>query len=100
MKNQFSYRSAKSLHEKVALLPQPPPWKSVVVTVDGGSTQKPIKFFYRDAFDMFRFQYGNPIFANHQSNVPTRVWEDEIEILEGPMTGNLAWEIQVKYSRI
>ncbi|KLO04020.1 hypothetical protein SCHPADRAFT_897360, partial [Schizopora paradoxa] len=96
MKNKFSFRSAKDLHDKIAVLPQPPPWMSTIVSVDGGSTQKPITFYHRNAFQMFRFQYGNPLFAHHQSNVPVQIWNDGVQIFEGPMTGKLCWEIQNK----
>ncbi len=95
MKNKFSFRSAKELHEKIALLPKPPAWKSCTVRVNGGTTAKPINFFFREGIDIFRFIYGNPIFARHQQNVPMQVWEDDVQIFEGPMTGNLLWEIQV-----
>ncbi len=96
----LSFRSAKELHEKVAKLPKPPAWKTCTVEVEGGTTTSPINFFFREALEVFRFLFGNPIFANHQDIVPMQVWEDEdekIQIFEGPMTGRLVYEIQVSF---
>ncbi len=96
----ISFRSAKELHNKVAQLPKPPAWKYRTVKVEGGTTATPIKFFFREAMEVFRFLFGNPIFANHQDIVPMQVWEDEdqkVQILEGPMTGRLVYEIQVSF---
>ena len=83
---------------KIALLPQPPVWKSRVVEVQGGTTKKQIKFFHRDGMDAYKFIYGNPLFAGHQDNVPMKIWfdyENDIRILAGPMTCDLVHDIQV-----
>lgn len=96
MKNKFSFRSAKELHEKVAMLPRPPPWKSCEVTVEGGTTKKPIKLFLRESIDMFSFLFGNPVFARNQQHVPTRIWEDDDMVFDDPMTGKMPWEVQVR----
>ncbi len=78
------------------MLPQTPPWKSRVVSVDGGTTKEPIILFYRVGLEIFRFLFGNPLFEKLQDYVPTKMWaEDDIRILEGPFTGDLALEIQV-----
>ena len=79
-------------------MPQTPAWKSCEVNVEGGTTAIPIKFFFRDALEVFKFLFGNPVYANHLDLIPTQIWEGEgedIQIFEGPMTGQFAWEIQV-----
>ncbi len=96
----ISFRSAKELHNKVAQLPKPLPGSTAPSKSKAGTTATPIKFFFREAMEVFRFLFGNPIFANHQDIVPMQVWEDEdqkVQILEGPMTGRLVYEIQVSF---
>ncbi len=42
--------------------------------------------------------FGNPLFEQLQDYVPAKIWadyENDIRILEGPFTGDLAFEIQV-----
>ncbi len=81
------------------MLPKPPPWKSRVVAVEGGTTKDPIVFFYRDALEVFRFLFANPLFADRQNNVPTKVWADfekDIRILDEPSSGDLVFKIQVE----
>ncbi len=80
------------------MLPQPPAWKSRVVSVEGGTTKEQLVLFYRDSLEVFKFLFGNPLFEQLQDFVPTKMWEDyenDIRILEGPFTGDLTFEIQV-----
>ncbi|KLO03827.1 hypothetical protein SCHPADRAFT_948276, partial [Schizopora paradoxa] len=99
MRDRFSFRSAQALHHQIAHLPNPPQWKSCIVKVDGGTTRKPIRFFHRNSKSVFRFLFGNPLYANHQDLKPVRVWEDGIQLFEGPMSGSITWEIQDKIGR-
>lgn len=95
---KLSFKTAEELHLKTAKLPKPPAWKSRIITVDGGTTTKPIELLYRDGLEVFRYEYGNPTFAGHQQNVPQKIWTDKtktIRILGGPMTGDLPWRVQV-----
>ena len=81
------------------MLPQPPGWKSRVVSVEGGSTKEPLRLFYRDGLEVFRFLFGNPLFENLQDFVASKVWADvgnDIRVFEGPFTGDHAYEIQVR----
>ncbi len=58
-----------------------------------------MEFLYRDGLEVFEFLYGNPVFADHQKNVPEKVWADydrEVRMFEGPMTGDFAWRVQVR----
>ncbi len=80
------------------MLPQPPAWKSRIVSVDGGTTKEPLVLFYRDGLEVFKFLFGNPLFKELQDYVPSKIWADfesDIRIPEGPFTGDLTFEIQV-----
>lgn len=82
----------------MAKLPKPPAWKSRIIALEGGTTTEPIELLFRDGLEVFRFLFGNPVFAGHQDFVPKKVWSDykkEVRILEGPMTGDLVNAIQV-----
>lgn len=96
--DKLSYLSAQQLHEKIAQLPKPPAWKGRVVTVEGGTTKKPIVLLYRDGLELFKFLFGNPLFKGHQEHVPRRVWEDdlrEVQFFGEPNSGDFVYEIQV-----
>lgn len=100
-KGDFSFRSAKELHEKIASLPQPPAWFEKVVYVPGGSTKKPIKLRFRRGLELFRFLYGNPAHAGHQENSPYIIWEDEdrsSRLYGEPGSGQFPWDVQVRTS--
>ncbi len=95
----LSFRSAQELNTKIAQLPQPPPWKSREITVDCGTSKKKVNFLYREGLDVYRFAYGNPLFAGHQQNIPLNVWadfENDIKVYSEPMTCDLPHAIQVR----
>ncbi len=94
----LSFRTAQELNTKLAMLPQPPAWKSRTVSVEGGTTKTPLVLFYREGLEVFKFLFGNPLFEQLQDYVPTKIWadyENDIRILDGPFTGDLTFEIQV-----
>lgn len=87
------------MHNNLAKLPKPPAWKSRIITVEGGTTDEPIEFLYRDGLEVFKFLFGNPVFRNHLQHKPTKIWADikkKLRIVNGPLTGDLAWELQVR----
>lgn len=88
---------------KLAKLPKPPPWKSKVVAVEGGTTKEPLRLFFREGLEVFKFLFANPLFAEHFNTVPTKVWADlnkENQLFGDGMEGLRAWEIQVRYRLI
>lgn len=69
-----------------------------MVTVEGGTTKKPIILLYRDGLEVFKFLFGNPIFKGYQEHVPRHMWEDEtcnMQFFGEPNTGDFVFEIQV-----
>ncbi len=83
---------------KLAMLPQPPAWKSREVSFENGPTKGPIILFYRNALEVFRFLFANPLVANRQNHVPSEVRADlqnDIRILDESSTGDLVFKIQV-----
>ncbi len=58
-----------------------------------------MELLYRDGLEVFQFLYGNPIFADHQKNVPEKVWADfkrKVRIIDEPMTADFAWKVQAR----
>ena len=65
----------------------------------GGSTKDPLNLLYRDGLECFSFLFGNPVFVDHMDYSPRRVWTDDnmlSRIYDEPMTGDFAWELQVR----
>lgn len=88
------------MNAKIAQLPKPPEWKSRVVTVPGGKTKKPLRLFYRDGLEVFKFLFAHPLAAGHQNFAPTQVAADQekdIFLFDEPTTGSMMWEVQVRY---
>lgn len=67
--------------------------------VDGRTTTKPIRLFWRDGLEVAEWIFGNPVFANHMIFDPTRIYTNtstgDREYTEY-MTGDRAWENQVR----
>lgn len=90
------------MKNKISSLPQPPAWKSRVIQLEGGMTHdgQPIVLYYRDALEVFRILFANPLFADRQNHIPTKLWADfekDIRILDEPSSGDLLYEIQVGF---
>lgn len=71
--------------------------------VEGGTTKHPIVFLYRDGKELFKFLFGNPLFQGRMTLAPFREWADatrDVQVFNGPMSGDFAWKIQVKHSKI
>ncbi|KLO04459.1 hypothetical protein SCHPADRAFT_840547 [Schizopora paradoxa] len=73
----LSFTSSAQLVDRIELLPKPPSWQCCEVTVEGGRTSKPIKFYHRDGFDCFCFMFGNPIYNGYISLTPYKEYEDD-----------------------
>ena len=55
--------------------------------------------FYRDALDCVKYFLGNPLFSNCIDFCPVRLYQDAermIRIYREWVTGNTAWEMQVR----
>ena len=56
--------------------------------------------FYRDALDCVEYLLGNPLFSDHIDFCPVRLYRDAertIRVYTEWMTGNAAWEMQVRW---
>jgi hypothetical protein len=81
------------------MLPKVPEWKSKEITLPDHQTSEPMHLFYRDALDCVEYMFGNPLFANHMDFCPVRLYQDAeqtIRVYSEWMTGNAAWEMQVR----
>ena len=97
-KRGLSFASSRELRQRIDLLPDTVRWKQAKVIVPGGRTARPLTFYYRSAFDCFKFLFANPLLANHMDFKPQRDYtnEDKSERLYTElMTGDLAWSLQV-----
>lgn len=80
------------------MLPKPPSWKCCEITVEGGTTKTPIKFFHRDAWECLCFLFGNPIFDGHLDLAPYKSFEDDfqkVRLYGNPNSGQYPWRVQV-----
>ena len=81
------------------MLPKVPDWKPKKITLMGYPTSEPMHLFYRDTLDCIEYIFGNPLFANHMDFCPVRLYQDAeqtIRVYGEWMTGNTAWEMQVR----
>ena len=97
-KRGLSFASSRELRQCIDLLPDTVRWKQAKVRVSGGRTARPLTFYYRSAFDCFKFLFGNPLFADYMDFVPRREYTDEDKserLYNEIMTGDRAWTLQV-----
>ena len=98
-KRGLSFTSSRELRQRIDLLPDTVRWKQATVRVPGGRTARPLTFYYRSAFDCFKFLFGNPLFADYMDFVPRREYVDEEKterLYNEIMTGDQAWALQVR----
>jgi hypothetical protein len=67
-----------------------------VIKVEGYSTKKPIRLFWRDGLDVVKWTFGKPMFANDISYDPKRVFCEAGREYTEFMTGDYAWACQVR----
>lgn len=82
-------------------LPSGPRWKRITIDTRNYPTTKPVHLYYRDGFEVAKWIFANPVFANHMEYDPRIVHLDE----EGRnreyteyMTGQHAWHVQVGFA--
>ncbi len=81
------------------VLPKPPLWKCREITVEGGTTRTPIKFFFRDGLECFCFLFGNPVFFENLEIEPYMIFEDDFQenqVFSEPNSGKYTWKVQVR----
>lgn len=90
-----------ALRGRIEMLPKVPDWKSKKIALPGYATREPMYLFFRDALDCVEYLFGNPLFAGHMDFSPTRLYRDAeqtIRIYSEWMTGDTAWNMQVRLS--
>lgn len=94
----FSVKNAQTLRSWFENLPKGPQWKQDKIDTFGYPTTKPVHLYWRDGFEVAKWIFGNPVFANHMAYDPVRITLDEQgrerEYTEY-MTGEHAWKVQV-----
>ena len=58
----------------------------------------PVILLYRDALECFKFQFADPLFADHMDYIPRREYADKRKaerLYNEIMTGDRAWNLQV-----
>ena len=81
------------------LLPKVPDWKVKKISITGHATREPMFLFYRDALDCVEYLFGNPLFSDSMDFCPVRLYKDAeqtIRVYTEWVTGNSAWEMQVR----
>ena len=92
---------AKALRGRIEMLPKVPDWKSKLITFPGYATRELMYLFFRDALDCVEHLFGNPLFAGHMDFSPVRLYrnaEQAIRVYSEWMTGDVAWNMQVRSS--
>ena len=81
------------------MLPSVPEWKFKKVALTGYATKEPINLFYCDALECVEYLFGNPMFADRVDFCPVQLYRDTerlIHVYNEWITGNAAWEMQVR----
>jgi hypothetical protein len=92
----LSFSSAKSLRNRVELLPSGPRWLSREVSIPGFATKDPLTLYYRDPIECMGFLLQNPIFAGRIHFSPKRHYDVHGKRTYGDwITSDGAWEMQV-----
>ena len=96
----ISFPTAKALCGRVELLPKVPDWKAKKISISGYPTREQMFSLYRDSFDCVEYLLGNPLFANCMDFCPVQSYRDAehtIRVYTEWLTGNAAWEMQVRF---
>ncbi|KAI6104851.1 hypothetical protein EDD16DRAFT_1736785 [Pisolithus croceorrhizus] len=74
-KSQLSFRSAQELLSHLDAIPKGPTWHCTKIDTTGYVTKDPVYFFWRNALEVTREIFGNPVFARHMEYDPYEVYE-------------------------
>ena len=96
---RIMFHTTKDLRARVEILPSVPEWRFKSVSLTGYSTQEPTLLFYRDALECVEYLFRNPTFTDRIDFRPVRLYrnsEQTTRLYTEWMTGNTAWEMQVR----
>lgn len=63
--------------------------------MNGGTTKKPLLFFWRDGLGCLLQIMGNPVFQGRMQFKPRRVYSGKSRLYGEIMSGDMVWELQV-----
>ena len=93
----LSFRSAKELRTRAEILPSGPKWVCTTLHPEYPIKQ-PLCLFYRNPIECLQALLSHPLFANHISFVPRKVWTCAAKlcrVYDEWLSGDRAWSIQV-----
>ncbi|KAI5981111.1 hypothetical protein EDD15DRAFT_2560938 [Pisolithus albus] len=93
-KSQISFRSAQGLLSHIDAIPKGPTWHCTKIDTTGYVTKDPVYVFWRDALEVTREIFGNPVFARHMEYDPYQVYEGMEREYGEWMSGDEAHRIQ------
>lgn len=101
----LSFGSAATFQQRVTLLPDTRMrWLYQSVIPESGSDRTPVTLYYRDPVDAVQSLLDRPSLAEHLDFTPRRAWRNKDRknrVYDEIMTGNWAWEVQVRvYSHV
>lgn len=76
-------------------LPKGPPWRCTTIETDGYITTHPVHLIWRDALEVTKHIFGNPIFANDMEFDPYEIFVNEEREYGEWMSSSRAHDIQV-----
>ncbi|KAH7917570.1 hypothetical protein BV22DRAFT_1026118 [Leucogyrophana mollusca] len=92
----LSFRSARQLRLRAEMLPSGPQWKYKTIST-AIATKHPARLFYRDVLECTQALLSHPLFEQHISFIPRKVWmnsEQSMRRYDDWLSGNSAWEMQ------
>lgn len=90
-----SFPSADHLLAWVDALPSGPSWQCTTMELPGVTTAHPMRLVWRDAREVVEDILSNPIFANHMTFDPYKVFRNNQREYGEFFSGERAHEIQV-----
>ena len=78
-------------------MPKGPTWHCTKIRTEGYITKEPVYLFWRDALEVTREIFGNPVFAHHMEYHPYQVFEGTEREYSKWMSGDEAHRIQVSW---
>jgi len=91
----MSFRSAQELLSSLDAIPKGPTWHCTRIQTEGYKTKDPIYLFWRDALEVTREIFGNPVFGQHMEYDPYQVFKGTEREYGEWMSSDEAHRIQV-----
>ena len=96
----LSFRSAKALRGQAEMLPKGPQWYCKPWPIVH-PTKAPIKLYYHNAIECIKALFINPLFTKSIQYSPFHIFKtsEKLVCIYGEwLSGDIAWNLQVRYS--